>query len=237
MPESLLEGETPPIPEGETPAAAAPAEARPEWLPEKYKSPEDLAKAYKELETKLGSKDADLRKSIKEEVAKERLANRPKTPGEYSIPKDVQADSELVGWWAETAFENGFSQDQFEAGIETYRKSIEGSGPDFEGEIKKLGENSKDRITAASSFAQTFFPADALPAIERMCEKADGIIALEAIMNATKGASFSGSGTTVGRLTDSDLKEMMRDPKYHSPRDRDPDFVKKVNDGFKQLYG
>lgn len=34
----------------------APAEERPEWLPEKFKSPADLAKAYGELEKKLGSK-------------------------------------------------------------------------------------------------------------------------------------------------------------------------------------
>lgn len=32
------------------------SETRPEWLPEKFKSAEDLAKAYSELEKKLGSK-------------------------------------------------------------------------------------------------------------------------------------------------------------------------------------
>lgn len=41
-------------------AEAAPTEdnsdERPEWLPEKFKSPADLAKAYSELEKKLGSK-------------------------------------------------------------------------------------------------------------------------------------------------------------------------------------
>ena len=36
-------------------------EDRPEWLPEKYKTGEDLAKAYKELESKLGTKEEDLR--------------------------------------------------------------------------------------------------------------------------------------------------------------------------------
>jgi hypothetical protein len=34
--------------------AADEAPARPEWLPEKFKSPEDMAKAYAELEKKLG---------------------------------------------------------------------------------------------------------------------------------------------------------------------------------------
>lgn len=37
----------------------APAGERPAWLPEKFKSPEDLAKAYGELEGKLGGKKAD----------------------------------------------------------------------------------------------------------------------------------------------------------------------------------
>ena len=32
---------------------------RPEWLPEKFKSPEDLANAYNNLETRLGTPDDD----------------------------------------------------------------------------------------------------------------------------------------------------------------------------------
>ena len=39
------------------PQAAEPqAEDRPQWLPEKFKSPEDMARAYSELERKLGGK-------------------------------------------------------------------------------------------------------------------------------------------------------------------------------------
>lgn len=34
-------------------------EQRPEWLPDKFKTPADLAKAYKELESKLGKKPAE----------------------------------------------------------------------------------------------------------------------------------------------------------------------------------
>lgn len=36
-----------------------PAEDRPQWLPEKFKSPEDMAKAYAELEAKLGQPKKD----------------------------------------------------------------------------------------------------------------------------------------------------------------------------------
>lgn len=45
------EGKTEPANE----PAVAGAESRPEWLPEKFKSPEELSKAYAELEKKLGT--------------------------------------------------------------------------------------------------------------------------------------------------------------------------------------
>jgi len=46
--------ETPPA----TPPDAPPAPERPAWLPEKFKTPEDLAKSYKALEAKLGARSA-----------------------------------------------------------------------------------------------------------------------------------------------------------------------------------
>lgn len=45
-----MDAEAPP------PAEEGEGQERPEWLPEKFKSAEDLAKAYSELEKKLGSK-------------------------------------------------------------------------------------------------------------------------------------------------------------------------------------
>ena len=56
---------------------------RPEWLPEKYKSGEDLAKAYKELESKLGNKDEDIRNQVLKEIETESFKDRPETAGDY----------------------------------------------------------------------------------------------------------------------------------------------------------
>ncbi|UHX60275.1 capsid assembly protein [Ralstonia phage vRsoP-WF2] len=47
-----------------------PAEGRPQWLPEKFKSPEDLAKAYAELEGKLGGKKDDATPPADDKAAK-----------------------------------------------------------------------------------------------------------------------------------------------------------------------
>ena len=214
---------------------------RPEWLPEKYSSGEDLAKAYKELESKLGGKEEDIKSKLMEEIQTEAFSNRPDSAGDYQLPDVIDAeaavDNDLLRWWSEHSFENGFSQEEFQKGIEMYASSnMEDSGPDLEAESKKLGENASTRIEAASMFASKFFPEESLPAIERMCESHEGIIALEAIQDALKGGSFAGNAQPTAGLNEAKLREMMNDPRYHNPRDRDPNFVREVEEGFKQVY-
>jgi hypothetical protein len=216
--------------------AAAPS--RPEWLPEKYNSGEDLAKAYKELESKLGTKEEDIRNSIIEEIQSEAFSDRPETAGDYQLPESIDesaaVDNKLLSWWAEHSFENGYSQEEFEQGISMYAEAVNGSMPDIEAEAKALGDNADQRIEAASLFANKFFPEAALPAIERMCESHEGIIALEAIMEAMKDGSFSGDTQASAGQSEQELREMMNDPRYW--KDRDPHFIKQVTEGFQQIY-
>ena len=216
--------------------AAAPS--RPEWLPEKYNSGEDLAKAYKELESKLGTKEEDIRNSIIEEIQSEAFSDRPESAGDYQLPESIDdsaaVDNKLLSWWAEHSFENGYSQEEFEKGIAMYAEAMNGSMPDIEAEAKMLGDNADQRIEAASLFANKFFPEAALPAIERMCESHEGIIALEAIMEAMKDGSFAGNTQAVAGTSEKELREMMNDPRYW--KDRDPHFIKQVTEGFQQIY-
>jgi len=219
---------------------AAEAPERPEWLPEKFKTPEDLAKSYSELQSKLGSKDEDIRNAIMEEIQNEAFADRPESVGDYVLPDSIDSeeavDNELLKWWSEHSFENGFSQEEFQQGIEMYAQAVMGQGPDLEAETAKLGDNANDRIEAASVFANKFFPEQALPAIERMCESHEGIIALETIMEAMKDGNFSGAAQTSAGYTEPELRQMMQDPRYRDVRHRDPNFVKQVTDGWEALY-
>ena len=214
--------------------------ARPEWLPEKYNTGEDLAKAYKELESKLGTKEDDIRNKLLEEIQSQAFEGRPESAGDYQIPESIDeeasVDNELLQWWSNHSFENGYSQEEFEQGIEMYAKAIAGTQPDLEAEAKKLGDNANVRIEAANVFAHKFFPQEALPAIERMCETHEGILALEAIQDALKDGSFAGNTQPAGQTNEAELQEMMRDPRYWNPSQRDPNFVKQVQDGFKQIY-
>ncbi len=211
---------------------------RPEWLPEKYNTGEDLAKAYKELESKLGTKEEDIRSKIIEEIQTEAFSERPESAGDYQLPdivnEEMAVDNELLKWWADHSYENGFSQDEFNKGIEMYAQAIGSQEPDLDTEAAKLGDNANDRIQAASMFANKFFPAEAIPAVERMCESHEGILALEAVMEAMKDGSFTAETQPTAGQTKEELEEMMRDPRYY--KDRDPHYVKQVTEGFQALY-
>tara|TARA_R100001510_G_C7653574_1_gene211852 strand:- start:518 stop:1246 length:729 start_codon:yes stop_codon:yes gene_type:complete len=212
--------------------------SKPEWLPEKYNTPEDLAKGYKELEAKLGAKEEDIRNAIIEEIQTEAFSERPETVGDYQVPDIIDGDSandnELFQWWANHAFENGFSQEEFEQGINMYAEAIQSNGPDLDAEEARLGDNAQTRIEAASMFAHKMFSEDQIPAIERLFQTADGVMVMETIMEAMKDGNFSEGAQPVAGKTEQELREMMNDPRYW--KDRDPHFIKEVTEGYQQIY-
>ena len=218
--------------------AEAPTSERPEWLPEKFNTAEDLAKSYEELSKKLGSKDEDIRNEIIKEIEAQAFEGRPDSAGDYQLPESIDqeaaVDNELLKWWSEHSFENGYSQEEFQQGIEMYAQAVLGNEPDIDAEAAKLGDNAEARIEAASQFATKFFPQEAIPAIERMCESHEGIIALEAIQEAMKDGNFAGNTQPAAQTSERELREMMNDPRYW--KDRDPNFIKQVTEGFQQIY-
>jgi len=214
---------------------------RPNWLPEKFNSPEDLGKAYNELSTKLGSKEEDLKAAWQEEMQQAAYADRPATKGDYILPDSIDpesaVDNQLLEWWSEHSFESGLGQEEFQKGIELFADVLEGTQPDLEAEAKLLGDSSGDRIEAASLFANQFFPEESLDAVERMCESAGGIVALEHIMEKMKSPSFMGNTSPTTQLTEDSLRTMQNDERYWNPQKRDPQYVKQVQESYQKLYG
>lgn len=209
-------------------------------LPEKFKSIDDLVESYSNLETKIGAKEEAFRDQFMKEMEEQAYANRPADVGDYVLPDSIDdelaTDNPLLQWWANTAFENGYSQDEFAEGIEMYVNAVTADIPDYDSEVEKLGDNANARTEAASLFANQFFPEDMLPAVERMCETAEGIMVLEHVMEALKEGGPSNGAVEVSRETEADLRQMMLDPRYHDPARRDPTFVKQVDDGFKRMF-
>ena len=214
---------------------------RPDWLPEKFNSPEDLGKAYNELSSKLGTKEEDLKASWQEEMQREAYADRPATKGDYLLPESIDpetaVDSPLLDWWSEHSFESGLGQEEFQKGIELFAEAMGQGQPDIEAETKLLGDAATDRIEAVSLFANQFFPEESLDAIERMCETAGGIVALEHIMEKMKGPSFAGDSAMTSQITDDSLRTMQKDERYWNPQKRDPAYVSQVDQAYRKLYG
>ena len=73
---------------------ATEAPARPEWLPEKFNTPEDLASSYSQLESKLGTSQDEMRQQLIEEFEKTAIEGRPDTAGDYLVPEGL--DENLV---------------------------------------------------------------------------------------------------------------------------------------------
>ena len=239
MSESLLNESSQPT--EATPEVTETQTGRPDWLPEKFSSAEDLGKAYNELSSKLGTKEEDLKASWQEEMQKEAYADRPATKGDYLLPESIDpetaVDSPLLDWWSEHSFESGLGQEEFQKGIELFTEAMGQGQPDIEAETKLLGDAATDRIEAVSLFANQFFPEESLNAIERMCETAGGIVALEHIMEKMKGPSFAGDSAMTSQITDDSLRTMQKDERYWNPQKRDPAYVSQVDQAYRKLYG
>ena len=213
---------------------------RPEWLPEKFNSPEDMAKSYTSLSTKLGEKEEEVRERLMSELSEQASEGVPASVGDYELPdylnEEEAIESETLKSWADHCFENGYTHDEFKKGIDMYMSAFPNE-TDLEAESQRLGDNSESRIEAASLFANKFFPEETIPAIERMFESAEGVVAMEAIMEALKDSSVSDQTNIASNFNEIELQEMQKDERYWNPAKRDNNFVNQVNDGYKKLYG
>ena len=100
-------------------------------------------------------------------------------------------------------------------------------------ELKNFfGDNDKmyDALRAINSFGEKFLPASAF---ESLCATPQGIQSVYKMMQSMEPHVETQKNESEN-LTDSDLRRMMRDPKYW--RDKDPEYVRKIENGFKKLY-
>jgi len=210
------------------------ADSRPEWLPEKFNTPEDLVNSYSSLESKLGKGESELRESIMNEIESEAFANRPEKAGDYTLPEgmDELATDPNIEWWSNFAWENGFSQDEFNEGLSRMMPPQ----PDLDAEIEKLGDNANARIEAVALWSQKNLPAEFEQEVMRMGETAEGVQLLEHFMSALASGSVSGDATTPTVLGKQELESMMKDPRYWDNTRRDPAYVRQVDEGFAKLY-
>ena len=216
-----------------------------ENIPEKFLNKDGtlntaaLLKSYSELEKKIGTmvsvpnadSDADTRAKFN------RAIGVPNDSSEY--PTNELFDDESL---REKFFEIGLTSSQVE---QIYRIAEEFLTPvlselfDVQNETNAIselknffGDEQKmcDALNAINSFGEKYLPRDAF---ETLCATPQGIRSIYAMMQ-TMEPSIETNEAPQKNLTDDELRRMMRDPKYW--RDMDPEYVRKIENGFKKLY-
>ncbi len=246
MPESLLDeaaapnGRSGPRPDG-----------RPDHVPEKFWDAEGgavrvdaLLKSYQELERKLSSRIAPPAEDAPEEerVRFRRALGVPDSPEEYAIeaPHELcTPDAEVNRRLHEAGFTCRQAQLVYELAAERLLPMVAEAAAEFEAErqLERLraefgGEERFRRVAAQiSAWGRANLPEAVFTALS---STAEGVSALHRMMEAGEPV-LRRDATAAEPEGEEGLRRMMRDPRYW--RTREPEFVRRVTEGFRRLVG
>lgn len=214
-------------------------------IPEKFQNTdgsvnvEALMKSYSELEKKMGNMvsipNDDSDKSVREKFY--RAIGVPDNANDY--PSNNLFDDESI---KQKFHDIGLTKHQVE---QIYSVAEEFLSPVITDLFSTKNENTEmlklekffgsrekmnDALNAINTFGEKFLPNDAF---ESLCGSAAGIQGIYQMMQSLE-PRINTNGDAHENLTDADLRRMMRDPKYW--RDQDPEYVQKIENGFKKLY-
>ena len=213
---------------------------RPDWLPEKFKSPEELAKSYSELERGFYQRKDDMREQVIDEINQEAMKDAPASPADYDVnfaaPEGleytVDEDDPLLGWFKGKAHEYGLSQDEFDGLINEYAQADIQRGPDWNTEAEALGEYAEDRLTRVDGWARTSLTEEAYNVFANIPASSNMVQLFEELMELNGQPQFNMVSETEFQevISLDDLRSMQNDPKYW--KEKDPSFIAKVRAGF-----
>ena len=138
---------------------------RPEWMKEKYKTVADQAKAYVELEKRMGE-----------------VKGAPKDGYALDALDGIAADDPLVQHFAETFKEMNVSQEGFQRVVSEFldmQSSV--AQVDAQKEIEKLGLDGGQQVKQIDTWLNNTFDADTAKTIKSWVATADDIKALQAL--------------------------------------------------------
>jgi hypothetical protein len=205
--------------------AAVESSDRPEWLPEKFQSAEDLASAYKELESKLGQP-----KEEAETAEEEAPQQEEESSGEWfekfaPFTQELQDQGELTKESYDELAEMGYPKelvDGYIAGQEALNSREEAAVVDSIG--------GQENFTSMSEWAKENVPEAELDAYNRSVmsgTQADAQVAVQGMFARYQAATGEGSapklitgqkGDGKGKAirSNAELVELMGDPRYHN---------------------
>ena len=215
---------------------------RPGWLPDKFKTPEDLVNSYTELERGFYQRKDDMREQIIDEINQEAMKDAPASPADYEInlqaPEGleytVDESDPLLNWFHAKAQEYGLSQDEFDGLVNEYAQADTLRGPDWNVESEQLGEYAEDRLSRVEGWANASLTQEAYEVFANIPASAGMVQLFEELMELNGQPQFNMISETEFQevLSIDELRSMQNDPKYW--KEKDPAFIAKVRAGFDQ---
>ena len=231
---------------------AAAAAERPAGVPDKFWDAERgeirleaLLKSYAELERRL-TRSLPLPADAEDEAAVRRLREAlgwPEDPEGYEITPAhpaLEVDPELNRRLHEAGFTREQAQLVYDLAAERLLPAIDAVAENFRAEqererlVRHFGGEEVFETVARQlkSWAEAHLEPEVY---ESLAGSYRGVLALHRMMQAEEPDVIGESGSGGAGLGEDQLYEMMRDPRYW--RDRDPEFVARVTEGFRRLYG
>ena len=177
---------------------------RPSWLPDKYKTVADLARSNAELERKLGT-----------------------APDEYDFTKSKYIDPDYAPFQdlQQLAKDKRVPKDVMDKMLDSFDKYMDEFSTDEAEEIKKLGDNAKDRLTTLDNWAKANLSKQSYEALTASNRNAESIKALEELrgkmMSSTPQVPGNNGEITNANSVDdlkmelsNNLEKYKTDPKY-----------------------
>lgn len=227
----------------------------------KYASKDEAVKALVHAQRMLGRRPEGYVRVPGENAApEERMAFRsalglPEAPEGYALPEmelpeGFEVREDLRQGFLGKAFELGLTPAQVaglyqwflplnvEAAQELGRESERVRGRELESLRSLHRGETRSVLEAARQAALALGGEDLLRSLEETgaADRAVVVNALSRLAPVMLEGRFRFRDAGGGGLTLAKLKEMMRDPRYHDPMQRDPEFVEQVSRGFETLF-
>ena len=217
-------------------------------MPEKFKTPDELAASYKELERKQFSRKDDVKAEVLRDLEAQKLAAVPKSPGDYAFEPIKMADGSelglnpndpLVPWFQDRAHKMGLSQEQYGELVKDFIQQDMQRGPKWEAEVAALGcdaDQADMRLKRIEGWMRGNAPQEIYDAFSGIPATAKMVKLFEHVMTLSGEPTFKleENGSYTKAVSRDTLREAMSDPKY---RAGDPTHVAMVRAMTRKLAG
>lgn len=194
---------------------------KPEWLKEKYKTVAEQAKAYTELEKRMGE-----------------FRGSPKDGYKLEDIEGVDKDNPLVKHFAETFKELNLTQEGFSRIVSEFAQvQMNMNQQNVAEEIKKLGSNAKQEITQLNNWITNTFDEGIASTIKNWVMTADDIRALQALKAFQPRSAIPTYSDAKGAAHFESLKEVTNEKAHNFKRYKeDENYRNSLDERFAAAY-